>query len=349
MIDIVQDEGTVAVRDLAGRLGVHVVTVRRDLDDLVEEGHLDRRHGYVSRPSATAVAEPAAPSGPVTVGLVVPVRDYYFGEVINGVRDAANERGIQVLLRLTEYDEGRDSTQVRTLLDAGVHGVLFTPATAESDLDHRVFERFADRSTPVVVLERPLAPGHVLAAHDAVFADHRHGVAEAVRYLHRAGRQGIAMLTQRDDPGSRYLLGYVEAMATLGLDVPVEPQRVPSASADPELAAAIVDGLERRIRDGSVDALVIQNDATAIEVVDALSGRGIAVPDDVAVIAYDDEVAEFARIPLTAVSPPKRAVGRLALEALDRRIREAADLDSRPATVQHQGLLPTLTIRRSTP
>lgn len=349
VIDIVHGEGTVAVSELSRRLNVHAVTIRRDLDDLVAQGQIERRHGFVSRPARTAAAAPASIDD-LTIGLVVPVRDYYFGDVIKGVRDAAAERDAQVRLRLTEYDEVRDSTQVRQLLDAGVDGILFTPWTAASRLDEQVFARFEDRATPIVVVERAVAPAHILASHDAVYADHRHGVAEAVRHLHRAGRSAIAMVTRENDPTSTYLTGYHEAMSTLGLQPPIAPLRIATGGDGADVVAATIDGLETQIRTGVVDGLVVQADADAIEVVDTLSSHGIDVPGDVAVVAYDDEVAELARIPLTAVSPPKREVGRLAVAALERRIAEARSggaLEREP--VRHQAVLPSLTIRRSTP
>jgi len=80
----------------------------------------------------------------------------------------------------------------------------------------------------------------------------------------------------------------------------------------------------------------------AIQVVQRLAELGVRVPEDLALIAYDDEVAALADTPLTAVAPPKREVGRHATELLVERLSQGAD-----APRQHLTLLPRLRVRDS--
>lgn len=68
---------------------------------------------------------------------------------------------------------------------------------------------------------------------------------------------------------------------------------------------------------------------------------GLTVPDDLALVAYDDEIADLADIPLTAVAPPKHLLGRTAAETLLRRLGE-------PGLARHRILLrPSITVRQS--
>ena len=72
-------------------------------------------------------------------------------------------------------------------------------------------------------------------------------------------------------------------------------------------------------------------------------GRGLRVPEDFAIVAYDDEIASFASVPLTAITPPKLAVGRRALETCLMRLEQREDAPS-----QQVQLTPTINVRDST-
>jgi DNA-binding LacI/PurR family transcriptional regulator len=94
-----------------------------------------------------------------------------------------------------------------------------------------------------------------------------------------------------------------------------------------------------------VTGIFAHNDTHASALVDAALARGVRVPEDLSVIAYDDVVANLAAVPLTAVGPPKHSVGALALEQLVRRLGYPAD---RQGAVSHLSLVPNLNVRRST-
>ena len=154
-------------------------------------------------------------------------------------------------------------------------------------------------------------------------------------------------------PGTRYLDGYLAAMKGLGLRPPVPPMEAAAPSvglevvhrldhhrgpAGPGRPSRFDHRAERQQRD--------RGDQRA-------DPAGIRIPRDLAVITYDDELAELCEIPLTAVSPPKRLVGTQAAELLLDRIADArarAGDPSYPAeTSRHLGLVPDLVLRRSTP
>lgn len=90
----------------------------------------------------------------------------------------------------------------------------------------------------------------------------------------------------------------------------------------------------------------MHSDEDAIVLVPRLQARGVRVPEDLALIAYDDQVATLADVPLTAVAPPKRSVGELATGILLRRIAERTGRLT-PGPRQHLDLLPELRIRAS--
>ncbi|MFC7622153.1 substrate-binding domain-containing protein [Microlunatus sp. GCM10028923] len=348
LLDLVRDSGTITVSELAERLDVHVMTIRRDLHLLTEHHRVEWRHGRVLWPRTPWQPDPPAPDHGVTVGMVVPVRDYYYAEVIRGAQAVAAEQGVRLVVSLTEYLESNDGAELDRLLGEGVQGVLFTPAGDSTMISSDVLDTLADRRSPLVIMERSLPAGHPLAGHDSVFADHAHGVGVAVRYLADVGRQRVIMMNRHAKPGTRYRDGYLAAMRSLGLPLPTPPME--SVEESRPFAEAI-RSLVRLVRAGRADGIIIQNDSSAIDVVRALLQEGIRIPRDLAVIAYDDELAELCEIPLTAVSPPKRLVGARALERLLHKIAAAGEPagDRVPEPSWHLGLVPELVLRDSTP
>jgi DNA-binding LacI/PurR family transcriptional regulator len=83
-------------------------------------------------------------------------------------------------------------------------------------------------------------------------------------------------------------------------------------------------------------AVIAHTDFHATRLVEVADSMGVAVPEDLAVIAYDDELAESAHVPLTAVTAPRLKVGRTALALMLERL----DPTSSVAAIRHVELLP---------
>lgn len=335
--------GQVRLTDLAVRLGIPAVTVRRDATVLADAGRLTRSHGFVSleRPGSDRLPGPGGTATGRTVGLLVPSVGSYFDEVIAGVRSAATAAGVRLVLGIAPYGTGDDRVQVDRLLEAGAEGVLLAPGllpgTTADDcawLDALL--------VPAVLVERrsptPDGPGSQL---DAVGSDHRDGVLRALRHFAGLGHRSVVLAARSDSwTAEEVRAGYVEGMRLLGMEsLPVldtfGDEGVPSSPG--RLARQIADAAAAGTR-----AVLVHNDQDAIQLPPLLRSLGLAVPRDVALIAYDDVFAALAAPPLTAVAPPKRAVGEAAFELLLRRLTSGAELP-----VHRTSLLPTLRVRTS--
>ncbi|MFI5770927.1 substrate-binding domain-containing protein [Streptomyces sp. NPDC051658] len=108
---------------------------------------------------------------------------------------------------------------------------------------------------------------------------------------------------------------------------------------DPGWADAY-DAVLRRCHDADVTALFVHSGREAIGLTERARDRGLTVPDDLAVVSYDDEVAAASDPPLTAVRPPKHRLGSVAAA-----LARMADPTERP--VHRVQLWPTLVIRAS--
>ncbi|MET7616506.1 substrate-binding domain-containing protein [Streptomyces sp. NPDC005408] len=349
LLELVRERGSARVSDLASQLGVSPVTVRRDVEALAGQGRLDRVHGSVSWPERRTAGGPAtagspAGGGPV-LGLLAPSATYYFAEVIRGAHEAAALAGARLILRISDYRPEDDRARTEGLLTAGAEGLLIAPGWRGPGDAAEHGEWITELPVPAVLLERRAVPGSALDGLDRVASDHRHGVVLAVRHLVNLGHGAPVLVARADSPTALAVRsGYTEALGALGLRAPREVIDSVPADQQPEEFEAAVRALHSAVASGKATAALVHNDVDAIQMVQRLAELGVRVPQDLALIAYDDEVAALADTPLTAVAPPKHEVGSQAARLLVERLTGAKDADE---PRRHLSLLPRLRVRAS--
>ncbi|MEU6238669.1 substrate-binding domain-containing protein [Kitasatospora sp. NPDC047058] len=365
ILEVVHELGTVRVADLAARLGMPTVTVRRDVAALAEAGRLRRSHGSVALPEP-GTDTPANATGAVggagaaallgstgqtatgvpdgrgrVIGMLVPAIGSYSDEIIDGARSAATAAGARLVLGISPAGAGDGRGQVARMLESGVDGLLLTPnGLPDGPADGS--DWLGGLPVPAVLVERRAAPGSAAAGLDAVGSDHRHGVLLALRHLAGLGHRSVLLAARQDTwTAHEVRAGYADAVRLLGLEprpaLDLHRSGGPPVPTDPERLA---DRLALAVEEG-VRAALVHGDRDAIQLPPLLRARGLRVPEDLALVSYDDAFAALTTPPLTAVAPPRRAVGAVALDLLLRRLGPA-DL---PA--HHIGLLPTLAVRSS--
>ncbi|WBQ03911.1 GntR family transcriptional regulator [Kribbella sp. CA-293567] len=321
--------------ELARTHQVGINTVRRAVDLLIDDHLVARRQG-----AGTFVLAVPADSALQRrfVGVLVPSTSYFYPKVIEGIERVLSAAGVRVILSSSEYNLDREAEQTRQLLDAGVDGLLLVPnlhLMAEPD---RYFEELPGLPVPYALIER--RPPHP-APDDAtpyVCTNHQGGAYAAVRHLVELGHRRIGHLGRhRTGTADAIHAGYERAIAEFGLPVlPIATQRREEWSSE-ELAA-----YTRTCVDNDVSAVFCLGDRDASALVLHARRLGLTVPDDLAIVAYDDEVADLGEVPLTAVSPPKAEVGALAAELLLRRLGQG---ETTP--IPQVQLQPRLVIRAS--
>jgi DNA-binding LacI/PurR family transcriptional regulator len=277
-----------------------------------------------------------------TIGMVVPSLDYYWPHVINGARAAATQGQSRLVLRGSSYDVRDNSKQIHALVDTpGIHGLIVAPDVSgpvAADL-----LRWLDGLPIPVVLAERRAPDAVAALRlESVATDHAYGAGLAVRHLYAEGHRRIGLLSDPNSPTSVHVRrGWREAVASLGLpeDGVVFTDAVGFRLANREQA---LDDIVDSCQATGTTALIIHSDPEAVAFVQHCLDRGIRVPDDLAVVAYDDEVAHLGEPAISAVRPPKQAVGREAVDLLIARL-----VEGRRRPVHHVQLNPELVVRDS--
>ncbi|MEZ7126717.1 LacI family DNA-binding transcriptional regulator [Nonomuraea sp. AD125B] len=262
--------------------------------------------GFVRNESARALR-----SGRTrTMGLVVPdVTNPFCTDVAAGVQTVAEANGMMVTLCNSDHDGPRERRYLDHLEEQRVQGILITPVDGENDR----LDQLIERGTPAVLLAHVSANLHRCAA---AVDDHLGGRMAAEHLLgqgHRklafvGGPGGSSQVTGRHK-------GAAAAVADAGDGATLELIQVPSLSfASGRHAAEHLAALPRRARP---TALFCANDTLALGMMQGLSTLGLRVPDDIALIGYDDiDYAAAATVPLSSIRQPRRELGRVAAELL---------------------------------
>lgn len=205
-------------------------------------------------------------------------------------------------LVIEEYQPGRLHEHPGLRVAARFHGAIVTSPTPADE----AFLEATAVAVPVVVFQRSLT------RHAGVDVDNVAGGLAATRHLLAQGRRRIAALGWSSLPSravQQRLAGYRAAMADAGLAAQVRVTWAPALSeADGAAAAAALLEAERP------DALFVLSDVLAIGVLHTLRRAGLRVPEDIAVVGYDDlPCAPFLAPPLTTVRLPYQEMGHAAV------------------------------------
>ncbi|WP_425955484.1 substrate-binding domain-containing protein [Xylanimonas sp. McL0601] len=337
-------EGVVRVADLVAELGVTPVTIRRDIANIEAEGLLHRVHGgaVVRMEGEEGVRDGGRPSPTTSVGVLVPSLDYYWPGVVRGVEAAAAAQGLRTQLRGSSYEAADERPAVRRLVETdGVRGLLLAPNT-DSPHAQDLLQWLATSGVPSVLVEREgsLAPHR--EALESVTTDHALGALMAVHHLADLGHRRVGLVLSRQSPTSRKIAaGWRRACAQLELAANEHFERTIPDRRQPDFSDIVDSVLETALSSGTT-ALLVHSDPDAMAFVQHAQDRGVSVPGDLSVVAYDDEVARLYSPALTAVSPPRAAVGHAAVDLLVKRLADP----TRP--VHRVVLSPQLVVREST-
>jgi DNA-binding LacI/PurR family transcriptional regulator len=310
--------GPVTLKDVAARAGVSAMTVssvvngrphvaprtlervRAALAALNYQPNLSARHLRNARVGLLALAIP---------DLVNPV----FADIGNAVVAAAAAYSYTVLLDHTGGERLNESRVVHGLRPHLIDGVILSPLALEmADIAP---ERVA---VPMVLLGERLFG----APCDHVVVDNVAAARLATEHLVGLGRRRIAAIGLQaettDDSLRLRLQGYAEALTAAG-------QRLDAALIVPTAEVHRADGAQAMRRllalDRPPDAVFCYNDLLAMGALRALDEAGYRVPDDVAVVGFDNiEEGEYATPSLTTIAPDKAEIGRLAVALLLARI-----------------------------
>jgi len=298
--------------DLAARFEVARGTVRQALATLEQDGYIRRERGQGTFVCRGRIA--VDHSRVSTMSFIVPhFRDSFVPTMLLGIEAAARERGAHVLFRHCESNPALQSQALQEARARGVDGILVFPVDAlyrDPALHQLLAEGF-----PVIAVDRYVQGLDM----DYVVTDGYGGMLKAVQHLLGLGHSRIGFVTwdvNRAGQVGRFL-GYQQALREWSIEP--SPNLVCQLEEYPtEDVSPLVEFLSGPNRPTAVVAL---NDYLAVRVMKACRESGLRVPQDLAVIGFDDtDIAAQVEVPLTTVSQPIHEIGAQAARLLLNRI-----------------------------
>lgn len=329
------------LKDVAERAGVSVKTVSNVVNGYPHISAPTRERVTAAlreldyQPNLSARGLRSGRSGVIALALPE-LNAAYFAEIAQHVVRAADERGWTVLVDATDGERERERVVASGIRPHLIDGLIFTPLSlTASDLSRRAGD------TPLVLLGERLPS----TAGDHVAIDNVAAAREATAHLISTGRRRIAAIgAQRSQSGASARLrlkGYCQALEEAGMERR-EELVVPAAAwhrSDGAAAALALAALPE-----PPDAVFCFNDLLALGALRALREAGLKVPQDVAVVGFDDiEESRYSTPTLTTIAPDKAEIARTAVDLLARRLSGEADRASTRATPGYR-----LEVREST-
>ncbi|GLW10238.1 hypothetical protein Misp01_53660 [Microtetraspora sp. NBRC 13810] len=237
-----------------------------------------------------------------TIGLIIPdITNPFYPALARGIQDVLGPAGYDEIISNTDGERRMEQAAIEQMIARQVDGLAFAVFhTHAEDLLPAI-----EAGIPVVRLGGRLAQAGV----DVVHSDDEGGAAEATRYLLERGyrRIGFVCGPLADGPPAERVAGYRTALAAAG--VPADPALVVhtqfSRSGGARGTAALLDLAE------PPEAVLCANDIMAIGALDIADRRGLRVPDDLAVMGFDDiEAAGLVSPGLTTMANPAREIGQ---------------------------------------
>jgi len=311
------------LRDVAARAGVSIRTVSNVVNGYAPVSDEKRKLveaavselGY--RPNTLARNLKNGRSG--LIALVVPELDVpYFSELARAVITRAREFGYTVVVDQTDGDPERERELIQREGNAALFEGVILSALSLSQRDLPSY----DPRRPLVLLGERMVDG----GYDHVTIDNVAAARMATDHLFDIGRTRIAAIG--DQP---YETGETAQLRTRGFRLAHEERgiAVDESLIVPSRNFHYSDGADAMLQlldypGGPPDAVFCYNDLVAIGAIRTLLAHGVRVPDDVAVVGFDDiEAGQYLTPSLTTIAPDRAAIAALAVERLVARLRHA--------------------------
>jgi LacI family transcriptional regulator len=319
------EEHLATITDVAKLAGVSPVTVSRVINDapLVNAQtrarvvQAIRELGYVPNVAARSLRSKRTQS----LALILPdVTNTFWTTVARGVEDTAQSRGYSVFLCNTDEDPAKQARYLEFVTSQRVDGVVIAPCGRDAGS----LARLRDRLIPAVIVDRCIDGWET----DTVRGDSLSGAYALTSHLIGLGHRRIAIISgpYNTSTADDRVTGYCAALSDAGIapDPGLIRRGEFRTTSGEELAGQLLDEQPRPT------AIFAANNAIAMGVVDAAAKRGLRLPQDLALVCFDDLPSISHLFPfLTVVVQPVYEMGMHAAQLLLSRLDAAGPLEPR--------------------
>lgn len=313
------------IKDVAKRAGVSPVTVSRVINNAGNVSVATREKieraieelGYVPSVAARSLRSKRTRS----LALVVPdITNPFWTTVARGVEDAAQSHDYSVFVYNTDENPSKQLRYLDVIASQRVDGVIIAPY----DSDTKNLAKLRKRNIPTVIIDRRIEGWDV----DSVYGDSLSGAQALVQHLISLGHKRIAMLSgpANTSTAEDRVAGYRMALAAAG--IPIDPRLIKQG----EYRITSGEELTHQVLDKGLNptAIFAANQAIALGVIEALGKRGLRIPQDIALVCFDDLPYVSRLFPfLTVVVQPAYDMGMNAAQLLLSRLDSEVSLQPR--------------------
>lgn len=305
----------VTIYDIAEELNVSPSTVSRALKDHHSIGSETRKavkklaskRGY--RPNSIAASLRNNKTNKIGI-IVTWINSPFISSLISGVEIAAKKAGYDVVISQSHDSYENEMANAQTLYDSRVSGLVVSLAMETMNYDH--FQKYIDSGIPVVFVDRVTED----LKSDLVVIDNFKAGFSATKHLIEQGCKRIAHIggAKHRNVYRDRLEGYLVALRQY--DLPIDEKLIINDNKlnveEGSLAAEYLLNLEER-----PDGVFTANDNSAVSVIQAAKKRGIRIPEDLAVIGFNnDPVSLIIDPPLSTISHPAVDMGKMAAQQI---------------------------------
>lgn len=299
-------------KELSDTYNVSRITSKRALTELEQAGVIYRVRGKGS--FVKDLNKPFTKKANRILFLLPFINDLSLGNFTEELLPLMVHNNIDLMMASLNYLNQKKAEDITSEFD----GLIYYP----DNIDHHlgILAELEMVNFPVVFLDKKIYE----LPFPTVVSDNLSGGYEATQLLIEQAHQKIGYIfasSRHPQSVRQRYLGYLRAIKESGLDFYTEMDDT----------KAVTEDVTHYIKNNNITALVCENDLTAIQTMKALIDAGIAVPDDVSIIGFDDiQAAGLISPPLTTIAQDFRTLGRLAGEAIIAWIES----DAKPADVQ---------------
>lgn len=308
------NEGQVTLKDIAERLGLSISTVSRALKDhpdisMVTKKKVQHLAGKLEyEPNRLALNLLKKQSN--LIAVIIPKLTYYlYTMVISGIEEIVEKEGYHLMICQTNESHKKEVELLKEINATRPAGYLISLASESYTYEH--LRQLQRKDVPLVIFNRDCA--EIKAS--KVIIDNREAAKNAVLHLHEQGYRNIAFLAGPENVqiSNQRIEGYKMALDQLGRSF--RPEFVRHTRFNKEDAAnealSLIDSVDRP------DAIIAFSDQLAVTVILTIKNKGFSVPDDIAVMGFNNEPSDELMEPaLTSIDQPAREMGQKAAEML---------------------------------
>ncbi len=328
------------IREVAKKAGVSVATVSRVLNhpESVSATTMELVLATMKKMQYTpnGFARSLALNRSSTIALLIPnILNPLYTQIAKGVEDIAHQKGYNILLCNTEENGEKERDYLHMLIEKRVGGFILTA----SQLENKDLQKIKNQNIPFVMVGRNIEEIDA----NMVFTDYHVGAYQITQHLIEVGYSSIAhiMGSLNQIENLQKKSGYERALQEA--EIILKSEYIVEGNNEIEggyLGAKKLLKLKKRPR-----AIFAANDLMAIGAIDAIKTSGLHVPEDVAIVGFDDiTISSFIEPKLTTISQPVYKMGLIAARLLFESIEDRQQEDG---FKQKIFLQPKLMVRKS--